>query len=281
MAEDFTGTEQEVIVLRAVWELIDEMVNYEMFSKPDRVSDVQLMPSSITHKRLFNILLVDFLSTPKPGVFGLPAPPPESSKSERSYLFYLRRICDSPKLNPIGNASLRVPLEAFLQWLETECLVEKVWLPSINLGCDLRLKRIRFIKICGNISKHNFSRLDRDVNDICRILKENGHDLDVDSGYLVIPEFYEWFHENILGYHISAIAEFLNNIRWGVYEYLCPEFERAYTRDDPESVRYRFIFPPDCDKAIAQTMYWDLMNKVRGRPYMRKFEVTPYLKMRY
>jgi hypothetical protein len=281
MAPGFTATEQEVIVLKAVWEMIDEMVNYEMFAKLSRAKDVQLTPSTITHQRLFNILLVDFLSKPNPGVFGLPAPPAGSSKSEQSYLFYLRRICDAPKLNPTGEDVMRAPLEAFLQWLETECFVEKVWLPSINLETDMKLKRIEFIKICGNISKHSFPRLEINVKDICKILKKNGTTIDIWQGYLAIPEFYEWFHANILGYHISAIAEFLNNIRWGIYEYLRPEFERSYTRDDPASIHYRFIYPPDCNKPIAQTMYWDLMNEVRSEPYMPKFEVTPYLKMRY
>lgn len=69
----FTSTEQELIVLRAVWELIDEMVNYEIFTKPNRVKDAELVPKTMTHKRLFNILLVDFLSKPNQGSFGLTA----------------------------------------------------------------------------------------------------------------------------------------------------------------------------------------------------------------
>ena len=64
MATDITKTEQEVIVLKAIWELIDEMVNYEMFVKLSRTNDAVLMFNSRTHQRLFNILLVDFLSQP-------------------------------------------------------------------------------------------------------------------------------------------------------------------------------------------------------------------------
>lgn len=281
MAPGFTAIEQEIIVLKAVWELIDEMVNYEMFTKLSRVKDVQLMPNTSTHARLFNILLVDLLSKPNQGSFGLPDPPEGSLKSEQSYLFYLRRICNAPKLNPTGEDAIRVPLEAFLQWLEAECLVEKVWLPSIDVETDIKLKRILFIKICGNIAKHSFARLSINVRDICKVLKDNGTTIDKDQGYLVIPEFYEWFHTNVLNYHISAIAEFLNNIRWGIFDYLRVEFERSYTRDGSDSIAYRFIYPPDCNKPIAQTMYWDLMNEVRSEPYLPRFEVTRYLKMRY
>lgn len=281
MTPSFTATEQEVIVLKAVWELIDEMVNYEMFTIPSRVNDLQLMSNTMAHQRLFNVLLADFLSKPNQGLFDLPDPPEGSLKSEQSYLFYLRRICDAPKLNPAGGDAFRVPLEAFLQWLEAEYFAEKVRLPSIDVETDIRLKRILFIKICGNIAKHSFARLSTNVRDICKVLDDNGTSIDTDQGSLVIPEFYEWFHANVLNYHISAIAEFLNNIRWGIFEYLRPEFERSYTRDDPASNQYRFKYPPDCNKPIAQTMYWGLMNAVRLEPYMPKFEVTQYLKIRY
>src|SRR5450432_1110765 len=111
--------------------------------------------------------------------------------------------------------------------------------------------------------------------DICEILKNNGTTIDADQGYLVVPEFYEWFHTHVFCYHSSAIAGFLNNIRWGIYDYLRPECRRSYTKDDPSS--YRFIYPPDCERPVAQTMYWDLMNTVRAEPYMPKFVVTRYL----
>jgi hypothetical protein len=276
----FTQTEQEVIVLKAVWELIDEMVNYEIFLKPTQTSDVELMFPSLTHQRLFNILLVDFLSKPNVNAFGLPHPP-KSPMSKQGHLFYLCRICHNPKLNPIGADFIKVPLEAFVRWLETDCLVEKVWLPSIELETDIEVKRIAFIKICGNIAKHSFTRLNVSADQICEMLKANGHPINIEQAYLVIPEFYEWFHTNIFSYHSSAIAEFLNNIRWGIYEYLKPEFARSFTRDNPTSIAYRFIYPSECNRPVAQALYENLMNAVRSDPCMPRFEVTRYLKMRY
>ena len=65
-----------------------------------------------THQRLFNILLVDFLSKPQKGTFDLPeADGP--ARTDHTYLFYLRRICDEPKLNPESDI-LRVPVKAFV-----------------------------------------------------------------------------------------------------------------------------------------------------------------------
>jgi hypothetical protein len=114
--------------------------------------------------------------------FWLLVPPPGAPDSERSMLFHLKRICDDPKLNPTGGAVLRQPLEAFMQWLEGECFVEDVWLPSIELKTDIRVKRITFIKICGNIGKHSFARLSVNVRKICEILKANGTVVDEDQG---------------------------------------------------------------------------------------------------
>lgn len=97
----------------------------------------------------------------------------------------------------------------------------------------------------------------------------------------MLPEFYDWFHDNIFSYHSSAIAEFLNNIRWGMYDYLRLEFERSFTKDNPSSIAYRFDIPEECKHYVPKTMYWDLMNAVRSPPYMPRFAITKYLKMRY
>jgi hypothetical protein len=277
----FTQTELEVIVLKMVWDSIDEMVNYEMFAKLASIEDVTLMFKSMTHQRLFNVLLVDFLSQPRQWPFGLGMPAAGVPTSERSILFHLKRVCLSPQLSPGNGMSIRSPLDALQQWLETECQIEKVWLPSINLETTINVKRVKFIKICGDIAKHSFGRLSRNVDAICEILKSNGAPIERDEGYLVLPDFYEWFHKDVFSYHSSALGEFLNNLRWGLYEYLQPEYSRSFSKDEPPSIKYRYRYPLNCVNPIARSMYWDLMNAVRSKPYMPRFEVTRYLKMRY
>jgi hypothetical protein len=59
------------------------------------------------------------------------------------------------------------------------------------------------------------------------ILSRSNVSVDLDEAMLALEDFYRWFHDDILNYHASAIAEFLNNIRWGIYEYLQPEFHRS------------------------------------------------------
>lgn len=276
----FTKTEQEIIVLNAVWELINDMVNNEMFVEI-RQTNVSVSPSTITHKRLFNILLIEFLSNLDAASFDLPQPAAGSSLSDRTYLFYLKHIAKQPQLNPNGAYLIAGPVEAFVMWLEGECKIEKVWFPSIGKEANLRVKRIEFLRICGNIAKHNFPSMTRNAKEIAKILMDSGIEVDNDQRYLVIPEFYEWFHSNVLGYHISAIAEFLNNIRWGIYEYLRAEFIKSFTQDDPDSIMYKFRIPTSVNRELAISMYWHLMNEVRSEPYIPKFEVSRYYKMRY
>ena len=172
------------------------------------------------------------------------------------------------------------PLEDFSVWLEGEAVVEKVWLPSINLELDIKVSRLQFIKICGDIAKHNFLRLSQNVERLRKLIGTNGHAITEGQAYLALPDFYEWFHRDIFAYHASAIAEHLNNLRLGIYGYLEPEYASAYYEPGPPMM-YRYDIPPTIYEPLAKEMYWELMNMVRGRPWMPSFEVSEYVKMRY
>ena len=265
--------EKEVIFLRAIKELIDEMVNWEVVKLVGEDPHSNISFNSMTHQRFFNILLVDFLSCSDKKVLGV----------QSSYLSALKDICASPNFNiddSINN--LAQESQEFSDWLEKEVTVDKVWLPAIDLEIDLSIKRIEFIKICGNIVKHNFTRLYGVVRELKEIFTRNNITLEDGDVLLIIDEFYQWFHDGIFSYHSSAIAEFLNNIRWGIYEYLQPEFHRSLVIDDgKDSVRYYYTYPNGLSNRFAKACYWDLMNDIRSAPFMKKFQVTKYLKMRY
>ncbi|MCH7806197.1 MAG: hypothetical protein IH995_03530 [Proteobacteria bacterium] len=276
----YTKTEQEIIVLLAAWSLIDDMVNYQNFVKGHGTVETNLKFKEETFKRVFSILLVDFLSKPKCGTFDLPGPPGNSSmKTDHTFLFYLRRICANPILN-VDSSSIHKPVQQFIEWLEGECFVEKVWFPSIKVEVNIREKRIFLLRICGNIAKHNFARLEATVKDVRKVLKDNGEDIDVGKGFLILREFYEWFN-SVLEYQASTIAEHLNNIRLGIFDYLSPEYSRSDEMVDTSTGPYQFKGPKDCDDPMAQEMYYELMNKVRGRPSFPRFTTAEWLKKRY
>jgi hypothetical protein len=194
-------------------------------------------------------------------------------------LHYLRRVINSTQLNCDGASYLSSPVEEFARWLEGGCFIEDVWFPSIQVETNLKVQRIEFLRICGNIGKHNFARMIGDTKVIAKVLADNSVTVDRDYRYLLIGELYDWFPKHVLGYHISAIAEFLNNIRWGLYDYLRPKFIRSYRRDD--DIKYHYGIPAGINRPLATSMYCDLMNSVRHEPYMPRFEVTEFLKMRY
>ena len=95
----YNKIEQEVIVLRAVWGMIDGMVNYSIFQEPLKTEITELHFKSSEAAQLCNILLADFLSKPRPGVFNLPPISKDNPLVDQTFLFYLKKICEEPKLN--------------------------------------------------------------------------------------------------------------------------------------------------------------------------------------
>jgi hypothetical protein len=284
----FTRIEQEAIVLNAAWAMIDDMVNFAIFVPlGSKIEDTNLMPQTADTLRLFHVLLGDFLSPlirkGRGGLpFDLPQPPSGARPSDLTFLFYVRQVFEQPMLNPDSSA-LRQPSEAFADWLEQDSFVEEVWLPSIEVQADLTIRRIVWLKICADIGKHSFARLEPNVGKLVSILAQHGKEIDEGMGYAALPDFWDWFHTHLFGYHASTVAEFLNNIRWGLYAYLRPEFERAYrvTERVSDLDMYVYDYPPGITAPIARTMYWELMNRVRSRPYFPPFTVTQSLKNRY
>lgn len=284
----FSPVEQEAIILNAVWSMIDEMVSFSnIMPIGPETKNLVLMPRTTETRRIFHILLGDFLS---PLVsrgrsdlpFDLAKPPPRSRQSNFSFLFYLRQVVADPRLGR-ETAELASAVEAFSAWLEQDTHIERVWLPSIGVEVDLDIARMTWIKICADIGKHSFARLEGNVKKIVEILEQHGKTIDEGMGYTVLPEFWEWFHDHLFGYHMSTIAEYLNNIRWAIREYLGPEYARAYheTGVAMDLPIYAFHYPAGVEAPLAKILYWDLMNMVRARPFFPRFTVTSSLKSQF
>jgi hypothetical protein len=275
------AVEQEAIILNTAWEMIDGMVNWVMFSKYDNPNPSNLLFQTSQHARLFNILLGDFLSqlTAFNGAsvpLGLKPAPSSARPTDLTFLFYLRQVCADPQMGTDTQA-LGLAVESFADWLESEALVEGVNLGSIDVVTDIRVPRYRYLKICGDIAKHNPARLAANVRHIRQLLEANGHAVSEYDGYLAIPDFYDWFHTNIFIYHSSLIGEALNAIRWAIFDYLRPEYRRAWHRIDigvPDMDAYGYHYPSGCVDAMARAMYWSLMNHVRSRPWMDRFSIN-------
>ncbi|HEX5268845.1 MAG TPA: hypothetical protein VFW33_00095, partial [Gemmataceae bacterium] len=219
----------------------------------------------------FNIVLVDFLSRTDR----------RASVSQTSYIGALKSICSSPSFD-VGQSVLPLAqsTSTFSAWLDQEVEVE-TWFPSIDTRTTLKITRVSFLKMCGDISKHNFLRSVGVASELKATLSRTGIVVSLDDALLALADFYERFHRDILNYHASTIAEFLNNIRWGIYEYLQPEFHRSIVWESRNPPLYKYTYPPAVTARFARECYWELMNEVRCVPYVRRFQVAPALKLRY
>ena len=221
--------ERECVILNSAWDMIDGMVNWAMFVKHDRTGPTNMMFETSQHRRLFIILLGDFLSEIRgfkrePVPLGLKPAPSNARPSDLTFLFHLRHVCENPKLG------------------KGDC-------------CHIR-----------------------------KLLKASGHLITEQDADLAAGNFFEWFHEDIFIYHSSHIAEFLNNIRWSIFHYLRPEFERSWhpvKGQTPDFPLYAYDIPNDCKEPVARAMYWDLMNRVRSKPFMHRFIISDLFKQRY
>jgi hypothetical protein len=282
----FTAIEQEAIILNAVMGMVDDMVNHVIFcGLGEKRHDTNLMPQTSETLRQFNILLRDFLSpvTAKrndPMPFDLPKPPSNNVQTDHTSLYYLRRVCEQPLIGTRIEV-LRMFVDGFTEWLEAEAFVEKVWFAHISLETDLRIKRIDFIRMTGDIGKHNFLRLGGPAAKLKRILADNGKEITDDEAYLALPDCWDWFHTHLFAYHASTIAEFLNNIRYAIRLYVKPVAEERYrvtgkVWDDIPT--YTYERPEDIVNEFAWSAYYDLLNSTQYKPNFPPFSVTKSLK---
>lgn len=218
-----------------------------------------------THRNYFSVLLVDFFSVPW-----------EFFGSSKTYLDLLRAICNTPLLSttitPLGST-----LDDFTQWLSDEVTIRKRWFPSIDLAIDLKIKRRDFVTICGNICKHNYTQLTRQATKFRRILQANDVHVDIGNCMIALPDFHEQFHDDILLYHATTIAQYLNDIRWGIFEYANEKRRQCVVTwwDDGLRIeRYRYEYPSDIKSELGKHYFWELMNVVRREPYIPRFEVA-------
>lgn len=265
--------EMEVIWLRAITESLDSLINHEVFEIVGKNPHSQILFESSVHQKFFNIILTDFLSGMNEDLSGGKTTPSLSR---------LSNILASPSFVVPGSINeIIATLNLARDWFAKKVRMDKLWFPSISKEVSLEISRLDALKLCGDMSKHNFARLEQAAKKLTRVFKENSIDLSQDESYIIFEEFYEHFHEDFLNYHASTIAEMLNNIRWGIHEYLLPEFEKSREMDQGEPPRTSYQIPEQISTEFGKACYWELMKGVKFGPPMDLFEVTEFLKMRY
>lgn len=276
MTDNYSQLDREIVTLAAVWELIDSMVNYSLFEKPHEIREAVFRFHSSESRSIFLIILADFLSLPRHGTFGRVKPNFKGSRGE-TYLGLLQGVVTDPQFNA-NTAHLELAVEAFAEWLDGCAVVERIWLPAIERDGPLQVRRMDYLKMCGTISKHGFTRLGNIASQIRAILSENGTTVDEGQAYRTIPDFREWFMNDVFIASSTRIAWHLNEIRWGIYYYLSDEYQRAFrpTSIVSQAQFYTYEIPPEIENPLIRAIYWDLMNGVRSPPYFSRFTVNQY-----
>jgi hypothetical protein len=273
---DLTPLENEVATLKAVLDMVNDMVNHETMTFHLNGSDSSIVFKTMTHEKFFNIILVDLLSKPT-----------EFFTDNKDYIERLIDICENPLMdNPCRNNDIQIlkdAVSAFAAWLSKTVVIEKGWFPSLELQIDLSIQRKEFIAMCGNLCKHNFTQTTRQAKKLQTILEGNKQSFSIDKCLIALEDFQVQFGSVFL-YHASTIAEFLNDIRWGIYTYGFAERSRcveSWYDEEMHLNRDGYRYPAGIDSDLGKACYWELMNDVMRPPYIQKFEVSRYLKDRY
>lgn len=262
--------ETETIGLCIALEAIGDIANHSLLKisdLPGLSGEAEIRFHSHAHQELFLIRLLDFAKeqgrSSLTGVSG-------------SCLDVLKKVCQTKAFDSNGSsASLTIAVDQLANWLSEKTPLE-LWLPSLDLNVNLAVPRMEFLHISGNQAKHNLSRLTRVSEKVVTLLKEHGHDVPKDFVPLALDDFREHLEQSYFVYYGTWLAELLNNIRWGIQEYLTPTY--ALCLKDGDGIQYRYEFPDSIKSKVPREWFWRLMNHVRRGPFFSRFSAPSYLK---
>lgn len=261
--------ELEVIGLCIAVEALDDIANLallELSGPLGAAGQFEVRYKSREHQQLFLVRLLDF--TREQGDKSL-------TGVTGSCLEVLEAACKTRSFSQDAHFALERATSALRQWLSTEAAV-RLWLPTLNLEATVRVERREFLYILANHVKHNLSRLTGISESIAKLLERNGYPVDIHQVPLALDDFRERLQEDYFVYYGTWLGELVNNLRWGIQDYLEETFRWAYTPG--EGIAYSYRFPDSICNEIAQQWFWRLMNRVRARPYIERFVGVDYLK---
>jgi len=261
--------ELEVIGLCIAVEALDDIANLallELSGPIGAAGQFEVRYKSREHQQLFLIRLLDFTREHSDGSL---------TGVTGSCLAVLEAACKSRSFSSDTHFALADATSALRQWLSTETAI-RLWLPTLNLEATVNVERRELLFILANHVKHNLSRLTGVSESIAQLLERNGHPVAIHQVPLALDDFRERLQEDYFVYYGTWLAELVNNLRWGIQDYLGDTFRWAYVPG--EELAYSYRFPQSISNEIARQWFWRLMNRVRARPYIERFAGVDYLK---
>lgn len=265
-----TREAQEAIALCIAIEAIDDIVNHSLLSvresgREPGVAEVRF--ETRVHRDLFLIRVLDFVH--ERGAKDLMG-------SSGSCLQVLIDACTTRAFEPRGSAvGLERATRELNGWLQSE-VEYKMWLPTLDLNCRFKARRIELLSVAGNLAKHNTSRLTGVVSALRRSFEAQGHQVDPALLPLALEDIAGHLHEDFFVYYGMWMAELLNNARWALHDYLHPTFRWSYVRTS--DVGYEYRYPAGIESDIPRAWFWRLMNHCRTSPHVKLFRVPESFK---
>lgn len=263
----YSAAEFEAIGLCICLEAVDSIANHDLFTLRFRNTspnpeEAEAIFQTHIHRDQFLIRLLDF-ATEKGSK--------ELTGVEGSCLSVLKAACTTKCFDINGSVGeLRCAVDALDSWLNCETAIT-IWLPTLDINAKLTITRQELLHISGNHSKHNLSRLTDVSKKVVKKLKEHGYHVPVELIPLALDDFKAHLSENYFVYYSTWLSELLNNIRWGLQEYLNPIFTQSYKAGLENPVFYSYVYPVYIEGEIPRQWFWRLMNNVRRKPNFKRF----------
>jgi hypothetical protein len=133
------------------------------------------------------------------------------------------------------------------------------------------------------MSKHGILRLGGIALDTQAIFQNSKIAISFNEAILCLEDFYEKFHNDVLIYHASSIAEMLVDIRSAINEYLTLIYRRHLrNKKGAKGISsYEYRIPKDIKNDTIKIMFWDTMNSIRSGQKCRQMKTWEYLKLRF
>lgn len=268
----YNAAERETVGLCICLEALNNIANSALLALRDVSAypgEAEVLFRDMAHRDLFLIRLLDFVkehgSSQLTGIRG-------------SCLEVLKEACTTRAFDVDGSITdLRTSVLALENWLGQRKSMT-LWLPTLDINATLAISRLELLNIAGNHSKHNLARLTSVSREVAMILNDHGYSVPEEQIPLALDNFREHLAEDYFIYYSTWLAELLNNVCWGLQDYLRPTFARSYKAGPKGSLRYKYDFPHAIQQDIPREWFWRLMNNVRARPYLRRFIGAHYLK---
>ena len=267
---NFNDMEKEVCLLLGAAELIDSIVNRSLLQMTEQKDGTcHILPQNMQALNLFAIRTVDFIS---------PAGKLLNNKdSKKNLLVLLEELCKKHSFATQDIRSMKKALDLFSKWLKKTNKYEDINFASIAVVDDVKFTNELVVRICGNISKHNLTRLDAIRNDVMRQLNESTRNgayqgsisilYDVENHFLGDGMCFDKFIYN-LAYHF-------NNISHCIRKYLYKEYKRSFAITDYCDGCQKYTYNPPADIGEGcKYVYWELMNWCRKEPIIELFEIS-------